>query len=177
MAAICGHGNISFHQCCNFSCSASLQGVVWHAALELVSSPDPTLSRGKGSGDHWAISWLCRVSSLDTEQPNEIVLRHATMCSIDWPTFRSLVPRPHPCRCCATQVTWLMDFADSAQPRNRSMVTRPFSSWEGGVSERDYSRVALFLDLFFFNSSVLHSIYYIPLPCDRLNTNNIMITC
>ena len=32
----------------------------------LVSCPDPTLSWGKGSGDHWVISWLCRVSSLDT---------------------------------------------------------------------------------------------------------------
>ena len=28
--------------------------------------------------------------------------------------------------------------ADSAQPRNRSTVTRPFSSLEGGVWERDY---------------------------------------
>jgi len=27
---------------------------------------------------------------------------------------------------------------DSAQPRNRSIVTRPFSSWEGGVWGRDY---------------------------------------
>ena len=30
----------------------------------VVSCPDPTLSRGKGSGDHWAISWLCRVSKM-----------------------------------------------------------------------------------------------------------------
>ena len=51
----------------------------------LVSCPDSTLSRGKRSGDHWAISWLCRVSSLDTEQSNEIALRHATMCSTDRP--------------------------------------------------------------------------------------------
>jgi len=27
--------------------------------------------------------------------------------------------------------------ADSAQPRNRSIVTRPFSPWEGGVWVRD----------------------------------------
>ena len=45
--------------------------------------PRPTLSREKGSGDHWAIPWLCWVSRLDTEQPNEIGLRHATMCSTD----------------------------------------------------------------------------------------------
>lgn len=30
----------------------------------------------------------------------------------------------------------------------------------------------LFLDLFFSNCSVLHSIYYIPLPCDKLNTTD-----
>ena len=76
----------------------------------LVSCPDPTLSRGKGSGGHWAISWLCRVSSLDTEQPNEVVLHHATMCS---PTNRpicSLMLRPHPHLCCTTQIIWLMAF-------------------------------------------------------------------
>jgi len=28
--------------------------------------------------------------------------------------------------------------AESAQPRNCSIVTRPFSSWEGGVWEWDY---------------------------------------
>ena len=61
------------------------------------------------SGDHWAIPWLCRFSSLDTEQPDEIALRHATMWSTDRPIC-SLVPRPHPCLCCATQVIWLMVF-------------------------------------------------------------------
>ena len=59
----------------------------YQTTAALVSCPDPTLSRGKGSGDHWAISWLCQVSSLDTEQPNEIALRHATMCSIDQLTY------------------------------------------------------------------------------------------
>ena len=35
---------------------------------------------------------------------------------------------------------WLTEneTADSAQPRNRSTVTRPFSSLEGGVWGRDY---------------------------------------
>ena len=80
----------------------------WTVSI-LVSCPDPTLSRGKGSGDHWAIPWLCRVSSLDTEQPNEIVLHHATMCSTDRPIC-SLMPRPHPRFCNATEVTWLMAF-------------------------------------------------------------------
>jgi len=50
-----------------------------------------------------------RVSSLDTEQPNEIALRHATMCSTDWPIC-SLVSTLHPHLCCAIQVTWPMAF-------------------------------------------------------------------
>ena len=58
---------------------------------------------------HWAISWLCWVSSLDTEQPNEVVLCHATTYSTDRP-IRSLMPRPHPHLCCAIQVIWLMAF-------------------------------------------------------------------
>ena len=39
---------------------------------DLVSCPDPTLSQGIGSGDHLALSWLCRVSTLSSEQANEI---------------------------------------------------------------------------------------------------------
>jgi len=34
----------------------------------VVSYPDPALSQGKGSGDYWLISWLCRLSSIDFEQ-------------------------------------------------------------------------------------------------------------
>jgi len=34
---------------------------------------------------------------------------------------------------------WIVKTVDSAQPRNRSIVTRPFSSWEGGVWARDYA--------------------------------------
>ena len=78
------------------------------ACVSVVSCPDPTLSWGKGSGDHWVVSWLCWVSSLDTE-PNEIVLRHTTMCSTRRPVC-SLMPRSHPRLCCTTQVTWLMAF-------------------------------------------------------------------
>jgi len=35
--------------------------------------------------------------------------------------------------------------ADSAQPRNCSIVTRPFSSWEGWVWARDYSTRGLIM--------------------------------
>ena len=42
-----------------------------HMAYDnIVSYPDPTLSRGKGTSDHSALSWLCQVSSLDSEQAN-----------------------------------------------------------------------------------------------------------
>ena len=37
---------------------------------------------------------------------------------------------------------WLVQNADSPQPRKRSMVTRSFSSWEGGVWAWDYENEA-----------------------------------
>ena len=36
-----------------------------HAGSDVVSSPDLTLSRRRGSGDHWMFPWLCWVSSLN----------------------------------------------------------------------------------------------------------------
>jgi len=33
-----------------------------------VSCPKPVLSRGKGSGDYWTISWLCQPSSIEFER-------------------------------------------------------------------------------------------------------------
>jgi len=36
------------------------------------------------------------------------------------------------------QRSFKINTAESAQPRNRSIVTRPFSSWEGGVWAWDY---------------------------------------
>ena len=33
-----------------------------YAGFCLVSCPDPTSKEGKGSGDSWALSWLCKVS-------------------------------------------------------------------------------------------------------------------
>jgi len=43
----------------------------------IVSCPDPALWRGKGSGDYWAISWVCWVNnSLDFGQSNEILSKH-----------------------------------------------------------------------------------------------------
>ena len=52
----------------------------WHRIyLLIVSYPDPRLSRGKGSGGHWALCWLCQVSSLSSEQANKIA-QHQTTC-------------------------------------------------------------------------------------------------
>ena len=36
----------------------------------IVSCPDPTLSRGKGSGNHWVLSWLSAESAFWTSQCN-----------------------------------------------------------------------------------------------------------
>jgi len=38
------------------------------AEASLASCPDPALSQGKGSGDYWAISWLCRLSSIGCDE-------------------------------------------------------------------------------------------------------------
>ena len=95
----------------------------------LVSFPGPTLSRGKGSGDYWAISWLCWVNSLDFGQSNEIVPRHPSVRMNQW-------NRPYVMQA-SNQRSFKINTAESAQPRNHSIVTRPFSSWEGGVWARD----------------------------------------
>ena len=49
----------SMHICVSLSCYLEASTVL------VVSCPDPALSQGKGSGDYWAISWLCRLSSID----------------------------------------------------------------------------------------------------------------
>jgi len=37
------------------------------ATWPVVSCPDPAFSWGKGSGDYWAVAWLCWLSSIDFE--------------------------------------------------------------------------------------------------------------
>ena len=56
---------------------------------KLVSCLDPALSRGKGSGDYWTVSWLCWLGSIDFERtliiclhnvrPISLVYAHASM--------------------------------------------------------------------------------------------------
>ena len=75
----------------------------------------------------WAISWLCWVNSLDFGQANEIVPRHPSMRISQW---NSLTSCKH-----VINVRSKINTAESAQPRNPSIATRPFSSC--GVWARD----------------------------------------
>ena len=52
------------YMCAHVHIARSCIILIVASSLWLVSCPDPTLSWGKGSGDHWAISWLCRVSKM-----------------------------------------------------------------------------------------------------------------
>ena len=95
--------------------ASTCQPLTSSAEATPVSCPDPALSRGKGSGDYWAISWLCRLSSIDFERtlstclhdvrPISLVHAHAWMT---WHYFIGLSK---------------IKTVDSAQPRNRSIVT------------------------------------------------------
>jgi len=78
-----------------------------YALVTLCCCPDPTLSWGKGSGDYWAISWLCWVSSLVFGQANEIVPCHSSIFNP-----KSILLTQHS--------------KEIAQ-----LAIRPFSSWEG----------------------------------------------
>ena len=62
---------------------------------------------------------------LDFGQSNEIVPRHRSVCINQW--NRSYIVQAY------NQRSFKINTAESAQPRNCSIVTRPFSSWEGGV--------------------------------------------
>ena len=94
------------------------------SCLGVVSCPDPTLSWGKGSGDYWVISWLCWVNSLDFGQASGIVPCHPRVHVNQW-------SRPYIMQAC-NQCSFKVNASDSTQPRNQSIVTRPFSSWEVG---------------------------------------------
>ena len=41
--------------------------------------PDHTFTRRKGSGDYRVLTWLCRVSSINSEQANEAAQRHTSV--------------------------------------------------------------------------------------------------
>ena len=86
----------------------------------IVSYPDHTLSQGKGSGGYWVLSWLCQVSSLDSEHPNEIA-RHTSIDTSQWNSDARTSSN------IKYQDCWL------GKPRNHLIVTRPFPSRVGVV--------------------------------------------
>jgi len=101
----------------HLSISCMLSIILWasplpHASLWV------SCSRGKRSGDNWAISWLCQVSSTDFERTLITCLDdvhvgpiHWLMCTLWW---YGTIPLA-----CPKSVV-------SEQPRNCSIVTRPF---------------------------------------------------
>jgi len=121
--------SIDTSHCWLWSCSFCEYFSLPSSDLPLVSCPDPALSRGKGSGDYWASSWLCRVNSLGFGQTNEIVPCHASVRINQW-------NRSYVLQAC-NQRSFKINTAESAQPINCSIVTRPFSLWEGRVWARD----------------------------------------
>ena len=122
------------------------------SALHIVSYPDPT-PRREGAGDIGAFSWLCCVSSHMTlitclhhlllhSRSHErsisafvIVISCQSLCSY------VKVAKGYLCLHCQAGGVRSRDqchvTADTAQPRKRSNVTRPFPS-RGGVWVRDY---------------------------------------
>ena len=93
----------------------------------LSRSQTPPVMR-KGSGDYWVMSWLYRVNSLDFGQADEIVLHHPSICVGQW-------NRPYIIQAC-NQSWFKINTADSAQPRNHSIVTRSFPLWETGSGHK-----------------------------------------
>ena len=105
-------------------------GLVHKAFLtngSLVSRPHPLTK--KRVGDHWAISWLCWFSSLDSEQANEIAQHHSCVEAsqsnilLRYKEFYSIS-------------RLLTQHNQGSTP----LVTRPFSSWEGRVWSGDKTR-------------------------------------
>ena len=67
---------------------------------------------------------------------------------------------------------------DSAQPRNHSIVTRPFSSWEGGVWPQDYSLSWQSSHTNLRSSGcALTQVVYIYLICGAANYIHIHLIC
>ena len=97
--------------------------------------PRPKLPWGKGSCDYWAISWLYQVSSIDFERTLFTCLHDIGPISLvyvhTWMTYHYFIG--------------LSNFktVDSAQPRNCTIVARPFSSWEVGSGHETTVNVTL----------------------------------
>ena len=110
---------------------------------------------------YWTTQWSCTTSCNHVlDRP-----RHLFVVSCPDPTLA-------PVMLLKSHDQW--HFADLAQPRNRSMVTRPLPSWEGGVWARDYEdprKMASMLcySLHYINSSN-HTFIVVWLALMWLNT-------
>ena len=125
------HGGLSSYNQVSFriSYNTNSSSLMFPGSGSLVLCPDPTLSQGKGLGDHWAFSWLCRVSSLNSEQANEIV-HHTCVEANQWNTCTIEVI----IHIFKNQDCWLGKTKEALN----SYQYRPFSSWEGGAWAQDY---------------------------------------
>ena len=94
-----------------------LQATTWSTWI-VVSCPDPTLSWRKGSGDYWALPWLCRVSNLD--------FLNKRMITSLWRRVNANMMLRYFIGLFRTET------ADSAQSTKHSTVTRLFSSEDRG---------------------------------------------
>ena len=111
----------------------------------LVSFPDPTPTRGKGSGVLRAISWASRMQNSHVI----LIIVMATHCLV----CGSRMQQRCGLNCAAGALSHEKSHAvnligapeirtaTSSSPRNRSKYTRPSSPCRGGVWDRDYTYV------------------------------------
>ena len=120
---------------CTIGSEKGLMGTV-------VSYPDPTPMRGKGSGVLRAISWASRMQNSHVI----LIIVMATHCLV----CKSRMQQQCGLICAAGALSYEKSHAvnligapeirtaTSSSPRNRSMYTRPSSPCRGGVWDRDY---------------------------------------
>ena len=104
-------------------------GVVRHILGPSCLMPRPHFSWGKGSGDYWAISWLCWINSIDFGQANEIVPHIPSMCISQW-------NRPYIIQAC-NQCLFKINTAHSADSEHQNQLSPdPFPHERWGLGTR-----------------------------------------
>ena len=116
------------------------------AVYTLVLFPDPTPTRGKGSGVLRAISWASRMQNSHVI----LIIVMATHCLVHGPWYAGRTCNNTGLICTAGALSHEKSHAvnligapeirtaTSSSPRNRSKYTRPSSPCRGGVWDRDY---------------------------------------
>ena len=108
----------------------------------LVSFPDPTPTRGKGSGVLRAISWASRMQNSHVI----LIIVMATHCLVCWSRMQQHCGLICAAGALSHEKSHAVNLigapeirtATSSSPRNRSKYTRPSSPCRGGVWDRDY---------------------------------------